>query len=252
MIVYFHRNPITYQIFYVGIGVRKWRAYDFKTGRNPFWRNYVNKYGDPIIQIVHSDISKEKAHYWERFYIKLWGRKDEGGCLTNISTGGDATPVLPEQSRQRSTAALVNWVKNNPDKNPMKRPEVVNKFKGENNSSKRPEVREKLRKANIGKRASEETRLKQSLLKKGQPSNQPKGYKHSEESLNLITERNKENGKLRWYKINMLDKETKEIIRTFDSVPLANAYFGKHGSSNINTVIKGNKPSAFGYKWEAA
>ena len=48
--VYFHKNPITKEIFYVGIGNKK-RAWNFKN-RNIHWLRYVGKYGKPIIEII--------------------------------------------------------------------------------------------------------------------------------------------------------------------------------------------------------
>ena len=87
MVVYFHRNPLTLEIFYVGIGNDK-RPYSKKC-RNNFWKNYVNKYGNPVIQIVYSNIDKKEACRLEVFYISLLGNKVNGGQLVNISDGGE-------------------------------------------------------------------------------------------------------------------------------------------------------------------
>lgn len=267
MIVYFHRNPITYEIFYAGIGTRKWRSYEFNSGRNPYWQNYVAKYGNPVVQIVHENVTKEIAHYWEKFYIKLLGRKTEDGQLTNITEGGDHTPVIPPESRLRCNAALVKWINENPEKNPMKRPEIVAKFSGDNNSSKRPEVRAKLKKANTGKKASAETRLKQSLLKLGKPSNR-KNFKHSAETIQQFKIINKEiasrpdvraklskaNKGRRNVKnsvsVQMVDLKTGNIIKTFTCITDALNIFGKLRSGNISLVCNNKRKSAFGYGWK--
>lgn len=268
MHVYFHRNPITYEIFYVGIGVRKWRAYDFKHGRNPFWRSYIIKYGTPIVQIVHYGLDKEHAHFWERHYIKLLGKKKDGGTLVNISDGGDSSPMLSKESQARSVAGLLKWLKENPDKNSMKRPEVRAKFIGENNSSKRPEVREKLRLANIGKKQSDETKLKNSLNRRGKPITHLIGYKHSKEVIERLKSINKEivnrpevkeklslanKGKRNiknFIGVNMIDLNTNEVIKTFPCITDALNIFGKPKSGNISLVCNGKRNKAFGYKWE--
>ena len=87
MVVYFHRNPVTFEIFYVGIGNEK-RPYSKKC-RNNFWRNYVNKYGEPIVQIVYNNVDKKEACRLEGFYISLLGNKVKGGQLVNLSDGGE-------------------------------------------------------------------------------------------------------------------------------------------------------------------
>ena len=87
MVVYFHRNPVTFEIFYVGIGTEK-RSKQ-KINRNKYWHNYTTKYGFPVIQIVHTSLSKNDACNWEIYYISLLGKKINGGQLVNISDGGE-------------------------------------------------------------------------------------------------------------------------------------------------------------------
>jgi hypothetical protein len=89
--VYFHINPITNQIFYVGLGVGK-RAWDKKHGRSKHWYNYIKKYGNPIIKIVHQNLYFEQAAEYEKYYISLLGRKgyELNGILLNKSKGGES------------------------------------------------------------------------------------------------------------------------------------------------------------------
>jgi len=89
--VYFHRNPITKEIFYVGLGLDK-RAWDKSRGRNKHWINYVKKYGNPIVEIIHEDLTLEQASNKEQYYIELYGRigYEEKGILTNKSKGGES------------------------------------------------------------------------------------------------------------------------------------------------------------------
>lgn len=92
--IYFHLNPKTKQIFYVGLGshiiYHKYkRAEDIKK-RNKHWKNYVNKHGDPIINIIHDNLNQEEACILETKYILKYGRKhyEDFGILVNESLGG--------------------------------------------------------------------------------------------------------------------------------------------------------------------
>jgi hypothetical protein len=226
MIVYFHRNPITYEIFYVGIGKRR-RAFE-SGGRNKVWHNYVRKYGKRIVEIVHENISLKEAYEFEKKYIAQYGLKKEGGQLVNITKGG------------------------------------------EDNAMHHSDIVEKVRLANIRKKASPETRLKQSLLRKGKPSSQPKGYKHSPEVMERIRIINKEianrpevrkknslskkgNRVIKKLKpVLMIDPNTNQAIIRFDCAVDAGKYFGKQNTGNIASVCNGRRNFAFGYKWKYA
>lgn len=85
--------------FYVGIGVKKqtnsaclteyYRAYE-KRRNNTIWNKIVNKTKYEIEILLESDdysFIKEK----EMEFIKLYGRKKDGGTLSNITMGGDGT-----------------------------------------------------------------------------------------------------------------------------------------------------------------
>jgi len=89
--IYFHRNPITKEIFYIGLGLDR-RAWDKGRGRNKHWINYVKKHGNPIVEIVHNDLTLEQAANKEQYYIKLYGRVgyEENGILVNKSEGGES------------------------------------------------------------------------------------------------------------------------------------------------------------------
>lgn len=87
-IVYQHRRLDTNEIFYIGIGNDKNRAYS-KYDRSSIWFNYVNKYGYKI-EIIESNITWEKALELEKYYIKKIGRlKKNEGPLVNLTDGGD-------------------------------------------------------------------------------------------------------------------------------------------------------------------
>jgi hypothetical protein len=94
LVLYFHRNSQTNEVFYVGIGSVK-RANDL-IRRNRFWKIYVKKHGKPIVDIIRVDLTLAEANNAERFYISLLGRRiaDESGVLVNITEGGDGTAGL--------------------------------------------------------------------------------------------------------------------------------------------------------------
>lgn len=103
-IVYRHRRLDTNEIFYIGVGVRKSRAYD-KKKRSQFWKNIVKKYGYKVEIIVELE-SYEDALKLEIAYIAKYGRLDLGtGTLCNMTDGGQGTLGIkntPEQSLAKS------------------------------------------------------------------------------------------------------------------------------------------------------
>lgn len=259
MFIYFHRNPKTYEIFYVGMATRISRAKDFSPkARSTEWHKYVAECGKPIIEVAEDGLAKKEAQQLEIHYIKMYGRILEGGILVNVDTGGNLG------------ANLVEYIKAHPELNPSFKPEHSARMKA-NNPMHVAENVEKIRKINTGKKASPETRLKQSLLKKGKPSTQPKGYKHSPETIERLKIINKEImnrpeviEKQRLAKIgkrniknsasvHQIDINTSQIINTFPSITDALISLGKsikHG--NISQVCKGKRNIAYGYKWQHA
>ena len=87
-VVYRHRRLDTNEIFYVGIGKRKTRAYS-KSSRNKMWMDITNK-TEYSIEILAEDLELEDAKELEIFLIQEYGRKILGtGKLVNITDGGD-------------------------------------------------------------------------------------------------------------------------------------------------------------------
>jgi hypothetical protein len=85
--IYFHINPLTNKVFYVGKGKLK-RAFD-RRKRSNYWNSVVNKYGY-IVDIVHSNLSEEKAFELEIMYIKRFGVKN----LVNSTIGGSGGDTI--------------------------------------------------------------------------------------------------------------------------------------------------------------
>lgn len=95
--VYTHSKP-NGEIFYVGIGVVKKRAYS-KHGRNQHWHNTVKKYGYEV-KILINDADYETAKQCESYLIKYYGRKDLGlGSLVNFTDGGEGYSNMNDEEK---------------------------------------------------------------------------------------------------------------------------------------------------------
>lgn len=90
--VYVHVNALTNEPFYIGVGTcqkksKYARSLSF-SGRNNFWKNTVNKYGYNIVIYSESENYQEILTQ-EQNYIALLGLRNAGGCLVNITLGGE-------------------------------------------------------------------------------------------------------------------------------------------------------------------
>jgi hypothetical protein len=98
--LYYHFNPITRKIFYVGVGYKN-RAYAFKWGRSKHYYNYVKKYGNPIVIIRYQNLEIDYAYKLEEKLIKKFGRIgiEPNGVLINKSSGGKTSGSGVKQIR---------------------------------------------------------------------------------------------------------------------------------------------------------
>lgn len=190
ILVYFHINSFTEEVFYVGIGLG-YRPYRF-SGRSKWWNRIVNKYGFKV-RVVHVLDNWDQAKELEIFYIQKYGRMDnKTGVLVNMTDGGDGTLGIisnvgskrtPEQRKKISDALKGRTI----DPELVKRMVAARKkngygsaFKGKKHSD---ESRNKNRLAHLGKTASDET--------KGKMSESSKGQIFSEEHRRKLSECNK-------------------------------------------------------------
>ncbi len=89
-VVYRHRRLDTNEVFYVGIGLKEYRAYN-KHNRKKHWHNIVDKCGY-IVEIVAKDLDYEDAKELEMLLIETYGRRlNNTGPLVNITEGGEGT-----------------------------------------------------------------------------------------------------------------------------------------------------------------
>jgi hypothetical protein len=136
-IVYQHRRIDSGEIFYIGVGVNKYRAYK-KFGRNQHWKNIAQK--GYQVEIIFENLTWEKAIEKEKDLILLYGRRDLGlGPLVNMTDGGEGVvgQIRSETSKKRHSEAMIGRLVG--EKNPMFgkknifRSETNKKQIGENN-----------------------------------------------------------------------------------------------------------------------
>lgn len=112
-LVYRHLKPCG-EVFYIGIGVSKKRAYS-RYGRNKHWINTVAKYGYEV-QILTNNIDYEFAKEIETNLILYYGRKDLNiGKLVNMTDGGEGAININPEERLKKKIRLTNYNKEKKD-----------------------------------------------------------------------------------------------------------------------------------------
>lgn len=221
-IVYQHRKKGTDEVFYVGIGKTEKRAYS-KRYRNSRWDNIVNKYdydidilfrdlsweeacakeielikhygrsdlnegslvnmtdgGDGTINYIYTEEHRKKISEAGKLWERPKGKKLTEEHKRKISESGKGRKLSPEHKERLRLSNLGNpsWTGKNLSEEHKK------KIGDAKRGKPRPtHVGEAVAKANSGRVTSVETRLKQSIARKGKPK--------SEEHKRKISESNK-------------------------------------------------------------
>ena len=151
-----------------GKGLRAFHHPYEKRKTNPHKHNTIRQIkeaGLPIeIRIAYHSTDEAKVLWVEEFMIALYGRKCDGGILTNIKSGGEGGGTVSEETKQRMSEAGKGRVAWN---------------KGINMP---PGFGERMSLRNTGRKASDATKAKISKSLKGRPKRT--GRKASEESRN--------------------------------------------------------------------
>lgn len=166
-IVYTHIRKDSKEIFYVGIGKNKERAYS-QAGRNKHWKRIVTKVGYEVI-IFKEDITWEEACTLEKNLIKEYGRRDlMTGTLVNMTDGGEGienpSEELREKLRYKKSDAHKQLLRGY-QKGVKQSKETIEK-RLSHNYHQTEEYRQKQRESHLGKPRSEETKQK---LRKPKP-----------------------------------------------------------------------------------
>lgn len=190
--VYRHIRLDTNVPFYIGISTvnngKHTRAYE-KEKRSNEWKDIV-KYAEYRVDILLENIPLSILGYKEKYFIKLYGRIDLGtGTLVNKTSGGQGSHgyIMTEETRKKKSEWQIGRVMS-------------------------PESIEKSRKANLGRKASIETRKKLSNIHKGHKYNL--GRKTSEETKKKQSEAKKGKKKSEQTRKNMSKAQKGKIVST--------------------------------------
>lgn len=109
--VYVHRKAKTGEVFYVGKGTRCAKKRDGRAyathNRTNHWRNIVAKHG-LLVEVVSWFESNEDCLRMERDLIAYYGRSMDGGCLCNLTLGGEGSTGLPLSAEARRKLSEAN------------------------------------------------------------------------------------------------------------------------------------------------
>jgi len=112
-LVYRHLKP-SGEVFYIGIGSSKKRAYS-KSCRNKHWIHTVNKYGYEV-QILTNNIDIEFAREIEVNLISYYGRMDlKKGTLVNKTDGGEGFKNMSLDERLKRKERITEYNKTTKD-----------------------------------------------------------------------------------------------------------------------------------------
>lgn len=173
-IVYKHIRKDSREVFYVGIGKNRERAYS-QANRNKHWKHIVEKVGYEVI-ILREDITWKEACNLEKNLIKEYGRRDlKAGTLVNMTDGGEGIENPSEELRQKlrykKTEDHIQKLRD-AIKGTKQSKETIKKRLA-HNFHQTKDYREKQRNSHLGIPRSEETKEK---LRKPKP---PRTEEHS-------------------------------------------------------------------------
>jgi hypothetical protein len=223
-VVYEHLRNDTNEVFYVGIGIDKGRAFD-KHGRNPHWKRIVNKVGYTV-NIIHKDIDHKEAKKIEILLIEKYGRKNLGlGNLVNMTDGGEGLLNPSIETRQKISEVHKGKILSEESKKKMSeakkgkifseetRQKISEANKGNTNMLGKifsEETRQKMSEASKGKIKSEETRQKMSEAKKGNTNMLGKIFSEETRQKMSLVQRNKKD--VKGYFFNKANKKYRAEI----------------------------------------
>lgn len=101
--VYLHKTEDSGMPFYIGKGSKN-RAY-VSNHRNKHWRSVVKAHGFKV-EFLATHLNEIEAYYLESYFIKVYGRRQNGGLLVNQTDGGEgqsgAIPTKEHREKMRN------------------------------------------------------------------------------------------------------------------------------------------------------
>lgn len=190
-----------------------------------------------VILMLH-DIPDDKISFYERLWIKKYStfyKDSDLGCNMTLGGKGNLGYIFTDHARMKQSEwAKKNWEKIKND------PELYRQECQKRSNSLR------------GKPKSVEHRRKLSLIgsKRTKEKNPFYGKHHTEETKHILTLSN-------GLPVYMLDKNTKAILKSFESALQAGHYVQSLGITKNKTpnglildVCHGKLKSAYGYSWK--
>lgn len=239
--VYEWVRPDIDMVFYVGKGTNN-RAHDFKHNRNSHTKNVISKLENngmnPSVRIISYFVTKEAAYEFEKERIAFW---EPLGELTNKTSGGEGGDTMSGRKHTPESIAKMSAAQKGKKKN----------YDVWNKGQPMPEER-KLELISIntgnkyflGKKHSEETRAKLSLIATGRPAPN-KGIKASDAARKKMSlaKKGKKPTHLMRPVINVSEN------KVFESITAAANYYGLK-LSHVRNVCAGIGKTAGGYVFQ--
>jgi hypothetical protein len=224
--VYKHIRLDNNTVFYIGIGNsdnNNFRRAYRKDNRNSIWQRIVKKTRFSV-EIIHKDISWELAKEIEKQLIGQFKRYKDGGCLCNITLGGEGVLGLKR----------VAWNKGKKSchPSPCKGKKMSDDIKTKCSIRQKERI-SKLGHHMLGMKHSKESREKMRLSKIDK--------KLSEEHIKQIKLSRKK------FKIGVFKENT--LIESFDSIFLASQHL-KISTGNISEIINNKRKIPKKYDYE--
>jgi hypothetical protein len=242
--LYRHIRLDTGEPFYIGIGTKNtldknsatisviYRRAFSKNDRSCFWKRVVAKTNYEVEILLESD-DYEFIKQKEVEFIALYGRRNlEQGLLTNLTDGGGGSVGYVYSEEQRKTVSL-RFKGRSGESHHLSKKVFVYTMNGDF-IKEFPSRRQCALSLNVDKGC-----VDQSLAGK---ITQCFGYVFKEEYLGEKIPKTLKKG---WKAVEVLDKDSLEILWVFDSVTKASSFLGtsttniSRGCKNINVIVKG-------------
>ena len=195
--------------FYIGIGKSEYdykRAYSTKS-RNKYWSNIVNQ-TDYRVEILLDNLSWDEVSIKEKEFIQLYNKNTNGGTLCNIADGGNGGWLGEEVNKKRKKTLKGHFVSQ--------------------------ATKDKIRTKAIGRKISNEVKLKMSLIHK---------EKKTGDWLESGGHKNGRAFKVYQYSIDNL------FMKEWDCANYAIKFYGMNRTS-ITDCLKGRQKTAYGFIWK--
>lgn len=222
----------------------------------------TNKYGwDKFEFSIIDDKAKtlEELCSLEKYYIEKFDSYKNG---YNSTTGGEISPMMFEESREKVSKALTGRIFTDEHKKNISESQLgkIGTPHTEEHKSYMSRIMqgrkfskehiENIRKANLGRKQSKETIERRVKHIRGVP----KSLEHTKKLAKILNDNRYIAYGIehpRSVQVVQIDKKTGEILKSFECISDAEEYLGvKKGQGSISRCINGQQKTAYGFKWQ--